>query len=637
MKKIIVTFLFFVFLACNIFTAFAVDYGKVTITEIQPFGMNSSSSVSSRHGYAEYRFLVQNRDTSASHRVKIEMTHQTMGASAASYLTTDTIEVAAGSHVTLRLFQPPVKDPWGVFDLNVYIDGRCQSDIASIASDHLIRRSSSSTGNDATVCFSQQTPATIRDFFERRSTLPPADAAKKAGGGAATTGFTLMPPTQTIFAKYSNVPVEEWSDLWVAYSRFDCVVMTADEWGGLVTRKPAVINAIKRYVETGGMLVILGRKWEIPQEWESIFKSGSDDSNDIERTIVCGKVFVLGQTDAEVANNAGFFDNIIQQIDSAAKTETQRINLAQNDNVYGRGYGSGGGESTVSRMNNILPVIEKYGVNIKLILVLIIVFAVLIGPVNVFVLRSLNRRIWLIWTVPATSLIASFIVLIASFLSEGFLSQSSSATCTILDQRRGSAVTFGAIGYYSTFSPGNFNFSTDTELTPFLDNSGGTLELRITSSGNQLLSGGGWILPRVPAYFSFRKNQMLQKLNVAFNWTDANKPTATNGLGVKIDLLVVCSSEGELFEVRDLEPGAQKVLTKAARPKSSFTEVAFYSKLRLNQQDALASGHFDSMLNNQELCPGSYSAVIKEANPFVEPGLPNMKPFTHKTIILGLY
>ncbi|MDR2642791.1 MAG: hypothetical protein LBC74_08350 [Planctomycetaceae bacterium] len=628
-KIIIVTFLFSVFLTSNIF---AFDYDKITITERQPFG-SGASGVGTLHGYSEFRFLVQNRD-SVSHKVKISLEPAGYVTGMSLLFSTDSIEVAAGNHTTLRLFQPPIRFWGGSIQAQVTIDGWVQNPVFNLSGDHMNDSRSVHGSSSSMVCFSQQVPTAIRDFFARRSIAPPDGEAAKTPPSVKPPA-PVSPPLQYMI---SNVPVEDWSDLWIAYTRFDCVVMTAVEWAGLITHKPIVLSAIKRYVEAGGILVILGKDWLVPAEWESAFKiqatsNKQPESGGMERTVVCGKVFVIGRTGAEVAEDSQLFTSMISQIDLSSGIDKQRLDLAQNGNRHA--FNSR--DSTISRMHGNLPVVVKYGVNIRLILVLIIVFAILIGPVNVFVLRSINRRIWLIWTVPATSLIASFLVLLVSFLSEGLLRQSSSLTCTVLDQRRGSATTFGFIGYYSTFSPGNLNFSSDIELLPFLDSTSSSLELRSNSSGNQVLMGG-WILPRVPAYFSLRKNQLQQKLQVTFNWSDAEKPTATNGLGVKIDSIVACSPTGEFFEAVDIKPGEQKVLNKKSNPASSHTEIAFYSNLRNKQQGTLSIG--SSVGINQletELFPGSYSVKIKDWNPFIEQGIPKTKPFDHKTTIIGIY
>ncbi|MDR1480821.1 MAG: hypothetical protein LBJ00_17990 [Planctomycetaceae bacterium] len=659
MRKIVIwAFLFNVFFAGNVF---ADTFGNITVTEMQQ--TEPLLNARTYHGYTECRFLVQNSDT-VPHKIKIDLEPSIYGRGGISTLrySTDVVEVSAGGREVLRVLQPPVRF-YGGGDQKaiVRIDGWAQNPMSSSCIHMNDSGAHAYTGSGSgvkpsTALFSQQTPAAVRDFFLRRTTKQPDDGSAKTppttGSHTHTSTYstpmtpmtpmtttTTVSPAPTIAVQpvnswLSNVPVDEWSDAWISYSRFDCVVITNDEWNGLVTRKPTVLVAIKRYVEVGGVLVVLGKDWEVPAEWKPIKKQ---ENSNPKLDVVCGNVFVLGRTGTEVAENASVFDDVIKTIDTAAVAENSRLDLAQHINYsYYHTYNSG--ESTTARMHNVLPVVKEYGVNVRLVLVLIIVFAVLIGPVNIFVLQSINRRIWLIWTVPATSLIASLIVLLTSFLNEGLLRQASSMTCTVLDQRRGVATSFGFVGYYSTFSPGAIKFSSDIELLPFFDSNSGTVELQLDSSGNQVLSGG-WILPRVPAYFSLRKSQLQQKLNVTFNWSDPQKPTATNGLGIKINNLTVCSPTGEFFEANTVEAGEQKILTRVASPVSKVTEASFYNDLRDRQKNSL-SNSTDFLTGQQHakmLFPNSYSAESSDWNPFIDKGLPNLNNFEHKTRIIGIY
>ncbi|MDR0391056.1 MAG: hypothetical protein LBH59_04045, partial [Planctomycetaceae bacterium] len=370
MKKIIiVTFLFNVFFATNIFAA---DFGKITITERQPFGAEFfASGASTQHGYAEYRFLVQNHDN-IPHKVKISIEPRSHYRSGTIIFSMDTAEIAAGSRTTLRLLQPPILIDSSL-SATVNIDG-WERDLTLNADNHMNNSRFGYTSSvHSTVCFSQQVPTTIREFFARRSTLPPDDEVKATPPPPT---MSHSSPANMLTSMYSNVPVDDWSDSWISYTRFDSVAITSVEWNDLITRKPAVLSAIKRYVEAGGILIMVGKNWEIPAEWESIFKTKPKDKG-IDATIVCGKVFVIGSNSAEVAADAPHFDNIIKQIDIASGIEKQRIEFAQN--LYRN-------NQIISRMHEILPVVTEYGVNVRLILVLIIVFAILIGPVNVFVL-----------------------------------------------------------------------------------------------------------------------------------------------------------------------------------------------------------------------------------------------------------
>ncbi|MDR1923554.1 MAG: hypothetical protein LBQ66_04185 [Planctomycetaceae bacterium] len=653
MKKIISCFV----LICVLFTGrlFAETYGQITITEIADF--SASNSNNTIHGYQEYRFRVQNRDTEP-HKVKLSLSPaETFNRTKPLVLSTDAVEVPAGCYVVLRMLQPPVR--LDIYSSNatitVNIDGRNQRDEMSRTCNHMFNTRSYYGGTPAysQICFTQQVPQAIRDFFTKRSTDTPDTTSATAKTPTPTTsttsrvthGSATPEPPQPMNCSFSNLPIEEWSESWLAYSRFDCLVITSGEWKTLSMRKQSVLNAIMQYVEIGGMIVILGKDWELPVDWKLILQNGESAENKDQRefSIVYGKVFVLGATGADVAKESSFFDSIVRKIDEAGNKQFSKLESMQpQSNRFTQNF------VMMEQWHNSMPVLANYGVNIRLVLLLIVVFAVVIGPVNVFVLRALNRRIWLIWTVPATSLLASFIVLLTSFISEGILSQSSSDTITILDQRRGTAATWGKVGYYSTFTPGTPQFSPETEIMPYMEGDYGTIELKMNAAGNQVLAGS-WILPRVPAYFMLRKIQSQQKLNITFNWSDPEAPTATNGLGVKIKSLFVCSSDDKLFFAENINAGEQVVLkstdtaspsqptptTIEATPQTPRNMVEFARTSKTNYRQTQPVDNVDLPISM--LFKNTYRAEIEGWNPFLEQGVPKMKTYKHKTQIIGIY
>ena len=55
--------------------------------------------------------------------------------------------------------------------------------------------------------------------------------------------------------------------------------------------------------------------------------------------------------------------------------------------------------------NSAFPVVEDRGVPVRALFAAMLVFAVLIGPVNIKLLARKKRRLWLLWTVPVFSLL----------------------------------------------------------------------------------------------------------------------------------------------------------------------------------------------------------------------------------------
>src|SRR5262249_14453870 len=62
----------------------------------------------------------------------------------------------------------------------------------------------------------------------------------------------------------SEAPAAAWSPHWLAYSRFDGIIVTADEMRELPA---AAQTAVAQYVECGGALLVAG-DWQPPDSWK---------------------------------------------------------------------------------------------------------------------------------------------------------------------------------------------------------------------------------------------------------------------------------------------------------------------------------------------------------------------------------
>jgi hypothetical protein len=241
------------------------------------------------------------------------------------------------------------------------------------------------------------------------------------------------------------------------------------------------------------------------------------------------------------------------------------------------------------------------------------------------VLGFFKRRVWLIWTIPLTSVVASCLVLGLVVFSEGVKRVSSIKSLTILDQRRGEAMTSGIVGYYRTFAPpGGLTFSNSTEVTPVIGNMSG-MSLGLQTYGDQRLTQN-WIRPRIPAFFLLRKAAP-SNLRLAFDWH--GEPTVTNGLGVKITRLRVVAPDGKVYTADLIEPGQKTNLKREPDPTVSEEHTLFQ-----------ASSSFDTQLNRisqPKQGRGTYIADIEGISPFLEPGIDNMKPHTQVNTIFGIF
>ena len=66
-----------------------------------------------------------------------------------------------------------------------------------------------------------------------------------------------------------------------------------------------------------------------------------------------------------------------------------------------------------------MTIIDDVGVPLRGMFVLMVLFAVVVGPVSMIVLGRKNRRIWLLWTVPTLSVLCSLAVVGTLLFSHG--------------------------------------------------------------------------------------------------------------------------------------------------------------------------------------------------------------------------
>ncbi len=598
-------------------TLSATEYGPISVQSMGLVDGNTQTS----HGYVEYRFRITNRDSKA-HQVTIEMPTDTVHYGTSLGRIADSAEVPPQSTVMLRILQPPIR--MGNNIARIAMDGRPQKEtvVTRDGYGHMTGWHSS-TPAVAHVLASQGVPAELRDYFqagvpqeetpllEGEVQLPPAPAV--------TVPSSPSPPEITVAR--TSVPLSEWSDHWLAYSRFDAVALTSQEWRELQEQHAEIYHAVRQYVEVGGMLCIIGTDWTPPKEWTNY--DGKHYS------ALLGEAVVLAATPAAAKPDIADFRNRVlgrgtQWRDALGSASTAGTIMSGNTNLL-----------------DAMPVVADYGVNVKLIMVLIIVFALLIGPANIFVLSKMRRRIWLLWTVPVTSTAAALLVLGVSLFQEGLLRQCSSASYTILDQRRQEAVTFGFVGYYATLTPSGIVFSPDTEATACVDRerygNHKTLETQMTAGGSQFFYRG-WISARVPSYFAVRKIESLQKRRIAFDWS-GDKPSATNGLGVDIKNLSVRGPSGEFYTVQNIKAGDKVELANPVKSDSKPTWDDTAMTIRANAANAFFAGPHGRLLSDFEktIPAGSYYAEIDAWNPFLEPGIERMKPYRVSTTIIGIF
>jgi hypothetical protein len=267
-------------------------------------------------------------------------------------------------------------------------------------------------------------------------------------------------------------------------------------------------------------------------------------------------------------------------------------------------------------------------------LLIVLVFAFLIGPVNLFILGRKKRQIWLLWTVPLFSLLASVTVFGYSIFAEGWKGHTRTQSLTILDEFENLASTVGVTAFYCPLNPRDgLHFEYETECTPQVERYGynGGSGRQIDWTEDQHLKSG-WITSRVPAHLKLRKSQMRRE-TLVFSGTPGNLEV-TNGFGVTIETLHYADAAGNVYYAENIPPGKKIQLESFDGQLSDEGDGpglwrAWYEGDWLQATLALQKDP------TNYLKPKCYIAVVKEPL-FVEQALIRQKSPVLESVVYGI-
>jgi len=413
----------------------------------------------------------------------------------------------------------------------------------------------------------------------------------------------------------NDLPINRWSTHWLGYSSFDAIILTDNE---VNDASPEVQSALRRYAECGGTILIRGKA--IPEVWSE----GAEKENNNNYLVGLGKISIINGPEVmswifptETSLRSGFHSYIPDDIPNTP--------------------------------DGLL--IEKGSVPVRGMFVLIVLFGIGIGPVNLFLLARTNRRIWFWWNVPLIATLTCGLIFGYALFSDGISNRSLAASMTLLDQPRHRATTFGYCSYYCPLTPSSGPMCTvDTDIkhlqTPqddyYTQSRRSTPRITDWTEGQQLATG--WISARVPTYFQFRQTQdRRERLTVEVSKDGTY--SVVNALGAKIKRLYLAKDNGEVIAATDIDAGARTSLDSKVvlplkpsdnRPKAPFKRSEVQSIFRQTYWLPVFRSWNSDPFDPQFLAPGCYVAFL-DASPFVEQTLSGTPPQNSVAIVYGIY
>ncbi|MDZ7616838.1 MAG: hypothetical protein U1E05_07540 [Patescibacteria group bacterium] len=626
--------------------------------------LDSRTGVGTRHGYVEHRVRLKN--LGSKDRV-VHLSYPELDRDVNyGVVATRSLSIAGGQEVVVSLYQPPVT----VADerLEVRVEGVARSkDVRapSLFTDHdyggHYGYSGHSNPDQSAILLSRGVP---RDFPPRREPEDGTAATSKANTGKAGQGeggqseegqseegqasasetpagdgsgedddddddeegvdefdIEVPPgmgmgmgmgganppgPEERLALFRSELPVSQWSPNWLGYSCYDAILCTAKEAEEM---PPRVRLAVRRYVECGGMLFIHGQS--VPAAFSA---NGTSDGKG-------GFYLGMGHVLPTLSGDHNDWDATFQKL------------LDTKIHVYTAE------ESPANRHDLLVAGAE---VPVRGLFLLVLVFGLIIGPVNLWLLSWYRRRVWLWWNVPAISAVTCLLVFGYSLASEGWAGRGKTATLTLLDEATRRATTVGYVSYYNPLAPGGLQFDLDTDVAMLDAERNSWRHYRHQATGLRFVDwthgqhmATGWMKARVPAYLQLRKNADRRERLTVEPQTDGSLKVV-NALGAGIKRLCLADAEGRVFEGADIPAGAERTLV---RSDASLPDEANPGRMRTIFTDGNWLGRFSMMAGGQDpvslLAPGCYMAFL-DRSPFVESPLASVEPEHSAAIVYGI-
>lgn len=464
------------------------------------------------------------------------------------------LNVAAGE--TGRVEVPvPVAREWGNMRLRVTsdLDGRIHDgSIDFQRKDHGWGYSGHAPSK--TLCVLTQTDLPALSL--PGSTLGPG------GSRTRTTrrGGVIMSRSSSRFGEFHPVQIRSLPSAWICLTGIDFLAADAAALVGLSAEERAVVS---KYVTTGGNCIIYEASRLGPSELAAMFP-GTD-------TAARGEVRRVGMGAILVEDDA--IDDWEEERWQAAFEGFKEPGALQARWLARQRLGfSGFGMAFHPRMRSTPEIPGLADVPVRAFAILIILFAVLVGPANYFWLKKRGKQALLVFTIPLISLGA--VVLLTGFavLDEGLDVKLVPRTMTWINQVDHRAVKYSRSGYFASLTPADgMRFDVDTAVFPTgLDRIFGR-GMRRTESVADWTHGlaltGGWLPPRVPTeLFLVQEGVCRQRLEIS--GPVAHELEVTNGLDANIDVLIVHVAEGIYYGLENLGSGKRGTAGPVSLPEA---------------------------------------------------------------------
>ena len=202
-----------------------------------------------------------------------------------------------------------------------------------------------------------------------------------------------------------------------------------------------------------------------------------------------------------------------------------------------------------------LPCIEVPNLSFAVVILALLAYIIVVGPVNyMYLVRHKKSILLLLLTVPVISLVFVAVVILFVTFFEGWYSRASAVGLTYLDQQESMGYTRAAVNLYAPVPVRRLTFDpSDTVTFPDARN------VDVSLGRDQVATGAN--KARIPMTYGIsRAERHLEQLRISRG--TAGALNVVNGLGVPVKILAMRTPDGEYWLPPDetVQPGASAEL-----------------------------------------------------------------------------
>ena len=354
---------------------------------------------------------------------------------------------------------------------------------------------------------------------------------------------------------------EAWPREWVDYSAFDGCFVAEEDYRRFTAETR---GALMDYAAAGGAVVLVNLR-TLPPEWTARLAGEPAPGQAVDGLLVgrfgFGHVALLENLDPQTWGGADVQNRLMTCLEHAGKPWMAQMGHRNYD---------------MQDCLRDIPLGHDMGVPVNFFFFLLLAFAIVAGPLAVWLAAKYNRRMWLLWAVPAFGLIFSAVIFASILLVEGVTPTQRRQAITLLDQTTRQAVTLGAVGVYAPAAlRDGLSFDYGTEIAPI--RSGEEKGARIVFGQRQRYLD--WVPPRMAAFFRLRRSETRAE-RLVVERKDDGALEVVNALGAPIERLRLWDEAGVLHEAMNVPPGARQTLRPVDKDVSPAQAQDVYAWMR---------------------------------------------------------